>query len=159
MSDAAETNEQRFEKLGLELPPPPGAVGVYKPAITVGGMVYTSGHLPINTDGSIITGCVGHEIDQDAGYEAARQCGLAILATLRQHLGSLDRVKRVIKLTGMVNSTQAFTGQPAVVNGCSELMASVFGEDAGVGTRSAVGMSGLPLGAAVEIEGMFEIDA
>ncbi len=150
--------EQRLADLGYELPPAPSAVGVYKPAIDVGSLCHTSGHLPINTDGTLITGCVGNGADQEAGYLAARQCGLTLLATLRQHLGSLDRVKRVVKLVGMVNATSDFTAHPAVVNGCSELMREVFGDDAGVGARSAVGMTGLPLGAMVEIEGIFEVE-
>ena len=149
--------DDRLKELGFELPPPPDALGVYQPALTIGSICYTSGHLPVNTDGSLITGCVGNDVDQDLGFQAAQQAGLTILATLKSHLGSLDRVKRVIKLLGMVNCTADFTHQPAVVNGCSQLMAKVFGEEAGVGARSAVGVSSLPLGVVVEIEGIFEI--
>ncbi len=150
-------NDQRLEELGFELPSPPSAVAVYKPAMTVGNLVYTSGHLPMLPDGSFIKGCVGRDADQDRGYDAAKQCGLAMIATLMQHLGSLNKIKRVVRLTGMVNATAEFEGQSSVINGCSELMAQVFGEDNGVGTRSAIGMSGLPLGALVEIEGIFEL--
>jgi enamine deaminase RidA (YjgF/YER057c/UK114 family) len=141
----------------LELPPAPSAVGVYKPALTIGNICYTSGHLPVKTDGSLILGCVGKDVDQQAGYDAARQSGLTMLATLKSHLGELDRIKRVIKIFGMVSCPPEFTQQPAVINGCSELMAEVFGEDAGVGTRSAVGVAALPLGVPVEIEGIFEL--
>lgn len=149
--------DQRIEELGYQLPPAPSAVGVYQPALTVGNMCYTSGHLPVNVDGSLLTGCVGKDVDQEAGYEAAKQAGLTMLATLKSHLGSLDRVKRVVKLFGMVYCTNDFVQQPAVVNGCSELMKQVFGDEAGVGTRSAVGVAALPLGVSVEIEGIFEL--
>ena len=149
--------DDRLKELGFELPPAPDAVGVYQPALTIGSICYTSGHLPVNTDGSLITGCVGNDVDQELGFQAAQQAGLTILATLKSHLGSLDRVKRVVKLLGMVNCTADFTQQPAVVNGCSQLMAKVFGEEAGVGARSAVGVSSLPLGVVVEIEGIFEL--
>ena len=149
--------ETRIEELGLELPSPPSAVAVYRPAMTVGDLVYTSGHLPVLPDGSLLTGCLGRDVDEEFGYRAARQAGLAMLATLRQHLGSLDRVGGVIKLLGMVASTPEFTAQPAVINGCSELMRDVFGAEQGVGTRSAVGVAALPLGVAVEIEGIFQL--
>lgn len=149
--------EKRLEELGLVLPPAPKAVGVYRPSVMVGNLCMTSGHVPLNTDGSMITGCVGSELDQQAGYEAAKQTGLTILATLQRDLGSLDRVKRVVKLFGMVWCTSDFTQHPAVINGCSELYRDVFGEEVGVGVRSAVGMSSLPLGVTVEIEGVFEI--
>ena len=150
--------DQRLKELGFQLPPAPPAVGIYKPALTIGNMCYTSGHLPVMTDGSLLTGCVGKDVDQQAGYEAAKQAGLTMLSTLQTYLGSLDKVKRVVKLFGMVYCTSDFIQQPAVVNGCSELMAQVFGDDAGVGTRSAVGVSALPLGVIVEIEGIFELN-
>ena len=150
--------DARIEELNLELPPAPKAVGVYKPALTIGNLCYTSGHVPLLPDGDMIKGCVGRDADQDAGYAAARQCGLAILATLREHLGSLNKVKRVVKVFGFVNCTADFVGQPAVLNGCSELMKDIFGEDAGVGTRSAVGTNALPLGIMVEIEAIFEVE-
>ena len=149
--------EKRLEELGLVLPPAPKAVGVYRPSVMVGNLCMTSGHVPLNTDGSMITGCVGSELDQQAGYEAAKQTGLTILATLQRDLGNLDRIKRVVRLFGMVWCTSDFTQHPAVINGCSELYRDVFGEEIGVGARSAVGMSSLPLGVTVEIEGVFEI--
>ena len=149
--------EARLKELGLELPPAPKAIGVYKSVITTGNLVMTSGHGPLQSDGTLITGVVGVDADQEAGYAAAKQTGLAILATLKGHLGSLDKIKRVIKLTGFVACTADFDQQPAVINGCSELFRDVFGPDIGVGARSAVGMVALPVKMMVEIEGIFEI--
>ncbi len=150
--------ESRLRELGLQLPPAAAPKGLYRPAVTVGNLVYTSGHLPAAEDGALITGRVGADMDEQAGADAARRAGLAILATLRSHLGSLDRVRRVVKVLGLVQCTPDFTKQPAVINGCSQLLADVFGPEAGVGARSAVGTSALPLGAAVEIEAVFEIE-
>lgn len=149
--------DAKIEELGLELPPAPKPVGAYQTIMTVGNLVYLSGHVPLLPDGSLIKGRVNSEADQQAGYDAARQVGLTLLASLRKHLGSLDQVKRVIKVLGMVNSAPDFYGHPQVINGCSELFAQVFGEDAGVGTRSAFGVAALPLGVMVEIEAVFEI--
>ena len=151
--------DERISELGLELPPAPSAVAVYRPSLIVGDLCYTSGHLPVNADGGLHLGCVGRDMDQEAGYAAAKQAGLAILSTLKAELGSLDRITRIVKLFGMVNCTPEFTQQPAVINGCSELMRDVFGSDIGVGTRSAVGVTALPLGVAVEIEAIVEIKA
>jgi enamine deaminase RidA (YjgF/YER057c/UK114 family) len=122
-----------------------------------GNLAYVSGHGPLKTDGSLITGRVGADLDLEAGKLAARQVGLAILSTLRSHLGSLDRVKRLVKVLGMVNCTPEFLDHPKVINGCSELFAEVFGPDTGVGARSAVGMGSLPANIAVEIEAIFEL--
>jgi enamine deaminase RidA (YjgF/YER057c/UK114 family) len=149
--------EQELSKLKDELPPPPKAVGLYQPCLMAGNLCYTSGHISVLTDGSVIKGCVGRDVDPVAAQAAARQCGLAILATIRSRLGSLDRIKRVVKLLGFVNCSPDFTGQPAVMNGCSELMVQVFGSEAGVGVRSAVGTNALPLGALCEVEAVFEI--
>ncbi len=149
--------DQRLEELGLVLPPAPKAVGVYRPAVILGNLCMTSGHVPLRNDGTMIQGCVGRDLDQQAGYDAAKQTGLTILATLKRDLGSLDRIRRVVKLFGMVWCTADFDQHPAVINGCSELYRDVFGEQAGVGARSAVGMSSLPLGVTVEIEGIFEL--
>lgn len=149
--------EDRLSKLGLELPPAPRAVAIYRPSIVVGSLCFTSGQLPVNADGSLHCGCLSKDEDVDAGYLAAKQAGLAILSTLKAELGSLDRVAQVVKLFGMVSSTPEFTQQPAVINGCSELMRDVFGEDVGIGTRSAVGVSALPLGVMVEIEAIVKI--
>ena len=149
--------EERLAELRLELPPAPKPVAVYKPLVIVGSMAYVSGHGPLRTDKTLITGIVGRDLTLEEGKAAARQVGLAILATLRSELGSLNRVKRVIKVLGMVNSTPAFSDHPKVINGCSELFAEVFGPDRGVGARSAVGMGSLPGNIAVEIEAIFEI--
>ena len=149
--------EAKLSSLGLILPPAPPKGGVYKPVVIIGGVAYVSGHGPYLPDGGMIRGRVGEDLDLAQGHAAARQTGLALLATLKKELGSLDRVKRVIKLLGMVNSTPEFADHPKVINGCSELFAQIWGEDAGVGARSAVGMGSLPGNIAVEIEGIFEI--
>ncbi len=149
--------EARLAELGIELPPAPKPVGVYKPALIAGDMVYMSGHGPLKSDGTLITGRIGADMDQQAGYDAARQTGLAMLATLQSHIGSLDKIARVIKVLGLVRCTDEFDQQPAVINGCSELFRDVFGEDAGVGTRSALGTNALPGGIAVEIEAILQL--
>ena len=152
------SNDARIAELKLDLPPAPKPVAVYKPLVVAGNIAYVSGHGPLKTDKTLITGRVGADLDLGAGKAAARQTGLAILATLREQLGSLDRVKRVIKVLGMVNSTSSFGEHPAVINGCSELFAEVFGRENGIGARSAVGMGSLPGNIAVEIEAIFEIE-
>ncbi|MBM4005256.1 MAG: RidA family protein [Planctomycetes bacterium] len=149
--------EETLKSLNLELPPAPKPMGVYKPVVICGTMIYVSGHGPLKADGTLMTGRVGSEVDQAAGYAAAKQTGLAILASLRAALGSLDRIGRVVKTLGMVNSTADFTQHPAVINGCSELFAHVFGPDHGVGARSAVGMGSLPGNISVEIEMILEL--
>src|SRR2546426_4672274 len=149
--------EPRLTELKLELPPAQKPAGVYKPVVLVGNLAYVSGHGPLKPDKSVITGRVGADLDLQAGKLAARQVGLTILATLRAELGSLDRVKRVIKVLGMVNCTPDFRDHPAVINGCSELFADVFGKEDGIGSRSAVGMGSLPGNIPVEIEAVFEI--
>jgi len=149
--------EARIIELNLELPPAPKPIAVYRPLVVVGNMAYVSGHGPLRSDKTLITGRVGEDLDLEQGKAAARQVGLAILATLRSELGSLDRVKRLIKVLGMVNSTNDFTQQPAVINGCSELFADVFGRENGIGARSAVGLNTLPGHIAVEIEAIFEL--
>ncbi len=149
--------DAKIAELSLELPPAPKAMGVYKPIVVAGNIAYLSGHGPLKSDKSLLTGRVGDQVDQQAGYDAARQTGLAMLATMKAELGSLDRVQRVVKLLGMVNCTPDFENHPAVINGCSELFAEVFGEETGVGARSAVGMGSLPGNITVEIEGIFEI--
>lgn len=151
--------EARLVELKLELPPAPKPAGVYKPVVIVGNLAYVSGHGPLRSDGSMITGRVGADLDLKGGYDAARQTGLAILATLRAQLGSLDRVKRVIKTLGMVNSAPDFGQHPAVINGFSELMGEVFGPDHGIGARSAVGMGALPGNIAVEVEVIVELNS
>lgn len=149
--------EARLTELGLTLPAAPPKGGVYKPVVILGNAAYVSGHGPYRSDGTYITGRVGENLTLDEGKAAARQVGLAMLATLKSELGSLDRVKRVVKLLGMVNSTADFPDHPKVINGCSELFAQVWGDDNGIGARSAVGMGSLPGNIAVEIEGIFEL--
>jgi enamine deaminase RidA (YjgF/YER057c/UK114 family) len=151
------SNEARLAALNVELPPAPKPAGVYKPALVIDSMCYVSGHGPLRSDGTLITGRVGDDLTTEQGYQAARQTGLAILATLQAQLGTLDRIARVVKVLGMVRCTPDFGQQPAVINGCSELFAEVFGVEAGVGTRSAVGMHALPGGIAVEIEAIVEL--
>ena len=151
------THEDRFAKLNLVLPAAPKPVAVYRPVVVVQGLAYVSGHGPLRVDGTWIEGRVGADLNLDQGHAAARQTGLAILATLRAHLGSLNRVKRVVKLLGMVNAAPDFQDHPKVINGCSQLFAEVFGEADGIGARSAVGMGSLPGNIAVEIEGIFEL--
>lgn len=148
---------QAFASLGLALPPAPKPAGVYKPCLVDGRHVYLSGHGPVLPDGSLITGRVGLDLDKHAGKHAARQVGLTILATLATNLGSLDSIKRVIKVLGMVNATPDFGDHPFVINGCSELFSAVWGSDHGIGVRSAVGMGSLPGNMAVEIEALFEL--
>jgi enamine deaminase RidA (YjgF/YER057c/UK114 family) len=149
--------ESRLAELKLELPPAPRPNAVYKPLIITGNLAYVSGHGPLRTDGTLITGVVGKDLNLEQGKAAARQVGLAILATLRDQLGSLNRVKRIIKTLGMVNSAPDFYDHPKVINGCSELFAEIWGLDLGVGSRSAVGMGPLPGNIAVEIEATFEL--
>ena len=149
--------EARVAALGLELPPPPKPGGVYRPVVVTGSHAYVSGHGPLKADGSYVKGRVGAELDVQAGRAAARQTALAMLSSLLSALGSLDRVTGVVKLLGMVQATPDFGDHPAVINGCSELLAELLGPERGVGARSAVGMASLPNGIAVEIEGIFEI--
>lgn len=153
-----QTPEQRFSQSGLALPPAPTPLGVYKPCLVVGNQLYVSGHGPVRSDKSLIIGRIGNELNEDDGKEAARQVGLAILATIKKQLGSLDKVKRVIKVLGMVNCVPGFQKHPYVINGCSELFALVWGKEAGIGVRSAVGFGSLPDNIPVEIEALFEIE-
>ncbi|MFZ1807699.1 MAG: RidA family protein [Cyclobacteriaceae bacterium] len=152
------TPEQRFEKLGLTLPSSPDPLGVYKLLLIDENHAYISGHGTLKEDGTWIVGKVGADLDPETAKLAAQQVGLAILATLKKYLGSLDRVERVIKVLGMVNAVPDFTRHPFVINGCSELFAKVWGDDKGVGVRSAVGVSSLPEGIPVEIEALFKLN-
>ena len=151
--------DNRFAQLKLELPPAPKAVGVYRPVVEIGGLLYLSGHGPLRPDGTLIKGRVGADLDVTAGYNAARQVGLAVLASLQKHCGSLDAIGRLIKTFGLVQATPEFVDHPAVINGFSELMRDVFGEERGVAARSAVGAASLPSGMAVEVEAIFELAA
>jgi enamine deaminase RidA (YjgF/YER057c/UK114 family) len=151
------TAEQRFEQTGLSLPPAPRPIGVYKPFLIDGNHLYVSGHGPVKDDGSLIKGRVGDTMEPENGKEAALQVGLAILSTIKTNLGSLNRVKRVIKVLGMVNCVPHFEKHPYIINGCSELFKKVWGDEDGVGVRSAVGMGSLPDNIPVEIEALFEL--
>jgi enamine deaminase RidA (YjgF/YER057c/UK114 family) len=146
----------RITELGLELPPAPKPVGVYKPVVAAGNLLYVSGQGPLRNDGTLIKGKLGKDLDTEQGKMAARQVGLTMLATIKAHYGDLKKIKRIVKVLGMVNSTPEFDQHPAVINGFSELMADVFGPDNGVAARSAVGMT-LPFNIAVEIEAVFEL--
>lgn len=150
--------DARIAELKLELPPIPKPAGVYKPLVITGKWCYVSGHGPLKSDGTMMTGRVGTEVDVQAGVASARQTGLAILATLREYLGSLDHVVKVVKVLGMVNAAPDFKDHPLVINGCSELFRDVWGQDNGVGARSAVGMGSLPGNISTEIEVIFELD-
>lgn len=150
--------EGRLRELGIELPTPRAPVATYVTAVTVGDVVYLAGHTPRTPEGGPShIGKVGDDMTLEQGREAARTVGLLVLATLRAHVGSLDRVARLVRTFGMVNATPDFTEQPQVINGFSDLMVDVFGEDAGKGTRAAVGMGSLPGGMAVEVETTWQL--
>jgi enamine deaminase RidA (YjgF/YER057c/UK114 family) len=151
------TPHAQFESLKLILPPAPKPAGVYKPALVVGPHLYVSGHGPLLPDGTLMRGRVGRDLDADGGKRAARQVALTMLATLLATLGSLDRIRRVIKVLGMVNCTAEFEKHPFVINGASELFAEIWGPEHGIGVRSAVGMGSLPDDIPVEIEAVFEL--
>lgn len=151
------TAEENFAKLLLSLPPAPKPLGVYKPLLIDGNHCYVSGHGTVQNDGTLIIGRIGETMTQEEGKLAARQVGLAILSTLKINLGSLNKIKRVIKVLGMVSCTSDFEQHPFVINGCSELFAAVWGDENGIGVRSAVGMGSLPGNIPVEIEAMFEL--
>lgn len=149
--------DEKFTALGLNLPPAPKPLGVYKPLLIDGKHCYVSGHGTVQDDGSFIVGKVGDQLTQEEAKLAAQQVGLAILSTLKTNLGSLNRIKRVIKVLGMVNCVPEFDKHPYVINGCSELFAKVWGDENGIGVRSAVGMGSLPGNIPVEIEAIFEL--
>jgi len=148
--------ESRLVDLKLILPPSPKPLGVYKPVLIIGKFLYVSGQGPMRTDGTLITGRLGESLSLEEGKQAARQVGLTMLSTIKAQIGELNGIKRIVKVLGMVNSSPDFGQHPAVINGFSELMAEVFGEDNGIGVRSAVGMF-LPMNIAVEVEALFEL--
>lgn len=157
-SQSERTAEQRLAELGIELPPVPTPVATYVPSVRSGSMLYVSGSGPgVGPDGEPVRGKVGRDLTLEEGNAAARLAGLRILANVRHSLGSLDRVERVVKVLGMVNATEDFGQQPQVVNGFSDLMVEIFGEERGKGARSAVGMGSLPSGIPVEVEAIFEV--
>jgi enamine deaminase RidA (YjgF/YER057c/UK114 family) len=149
--------ELKIKELGLELPPAPKPMGVYKPVLVIGNFLYVSGQGPLQSDGTLIKGKVGEDLSLDEGKLAARQVGLTMLSTIKSGIGDLSKIRRLVKVLGMVNSAPDFEQHPAVINGFSQLMADIFGEENGVGVRSAVGMI-LPGNIAVEIEAMFELE-
>jgi enamine deaminase RidA (YjgF/YER057c/UK114 family) len=149
--------EARIAELKLEFPPAPKPGGIYHPVVVAGNLAYVSGHGPMRTDGSMITGKVGATMNEAEAQLAARQVGLTMLATLKRELGSLDRIERLIKTLGMVNATPEFGTHPQVINGFSNLMVEIWGEANGKGARSAVGMGSLPGNIAVEVEAIFEL--
>lgn len=149
--------EEKLEEMGLSLPVAPAPAANYVPFVTVGSLLFVSGQISIDADGTLITGKLGDALDVNEGAKAARRCGLSLLAQVRAACeGDFSRLKRVVKLTGFVNSTPDFTEQPKVINGCSDFLVEVLG-DAGRHSRSAVSAGALPLGVAVEIEGIFEL--
>jgi enamine deaminase RidA (YjgF/YER057c/UK114 family) len=149
--------EEQLLALGWSLPPAPSPKGVYKPCLVDGKHLYLSGHGPVKDDKSLIIGRIGKELDIEQGKLAARQVGLAMLSTIRTYMGSLNKIHRVIKILGMVNCTTDFEHHPYVINGCSELFAAIWGEENGIGVRSAVGFGSLPENIPVEIEAIFEL--
>ena len=153
MSDAEIT--AKLAELGLTLPEAAAPVAAYVPVVIVGGLAHVSGQLPF-VEGRLVRGRLGDDVSLEEGYAAARACGLMLIAQLKAALGSLDRVERIVKLGGFVNSAADFTDQPKVVNGASELMVALFGE-AGKHARSAVGVPALPLGAAVEVDAIVAV--
>lgn len=150
-----DTVEAKLAELGLTLPVAAAPVAAYVPVVIAGGLAHVSGQLPF-IDGALVKGRLGDDVSAEQGYDAARACGLMLLAQLKAALGSLDRVERIVKLGAFINSTGDFTDQPKVANGVSDLMVAVFG-DAGKHARSAVGVPVLPLGAAVEVDAIVAI--
>ena len=150
------TAEENLKKLNINLPKAPDPVGAYVASKIVGNLVFISGQLPLNSEGKLIKGKVGKELNLEQGQEAAKLCALNLLAQLKKISGSLDKVKGCVKITGYVNSIDSFVDQPKVINGASDLISKIFG-DKGKHTRAAVSVNSLPLGAAVEVEGIFEI--
>jgi enamine deaminase RidA (YjgF/YER057c/UK114 family) len=148
--------EEVLASMGITLPPAAKPAGSYVPAVLTGSYLYVSGQGPRRPDGSFAQGVVGSEVTVAEGYERAKLCGIAILAVVKAELGSLDRVKRVVKVLGMVNAIPTFEDQPEVINGCSDLFIAVFGEN-GRHARSAVGMGSLPKRISVEVEAIFEV--
>ena len=149
--------EDKINELGLSLLPVVKPVANYIPAVRTGNLVFLSGHGPIKEDGGLITGKVGADLSPEQGYEAARQTTMALLTSLKAEIGDLDKVKRIVKLLGMVNCNADFTDQPKVINGASDLLVELFG-DTGKHARSAVGMNALPMNIAVEIEMIVEVE-
>lgn len=150
--------KNRIESMGLVLPPAPKPAGVYRPVLILENQLYVSGQGPVLNDGGLIQGKVGSVLNKDEAKNAARQVGLTMLSSIIAHTPPSTKIKRVIKVLGMVNATPEFEDHPIVINGFSELMADIFGTEKGIGVRSAVGMS-LPQNIAVEIEALFLLES
>ena len=151
------TAEARLAEMGIELPQPPPPVANYVRAVRTGNLVFLAGHGPLRPEGGYVTGKLGRDLDVEQGYDAARLTAIALLASLKAEIGSLDRVRRVVRVEGMVNATPDFTDQSKVINGCSDFLVEVFGER-GKHARAAVGMASLPIGLAVEIHMVVEVE-
>ena len=151
------TPEEKLAQLGIDVSKPARPVANYVPAVRTGNLVFVSGQGPTRPGGGMVTGKVGSEVSFEEGYEAARLCGARLLAALKSEIGELSKVKRIVKLLGMVNAAPDFTDHPKVINGCSDLMVEVFGER-GKHARSAVGMGSLPNQISVEIEMIVEVE-
>ena len=149
--------EENIVKLGLNLPPPPSPVGLYKPILVVGDLAYLSGHGPVENSGNLTKGKVGEDLSIEEGKSAARQVGLTLLATIKNHFGKLEQICRVVKLLGLVNCPSGVVDHPTVINGCSELFSELFGANNGIGVRSAIGTNSLPGNIPVEIEAIFQL--
>ena len=148
--------EEKIKALGLELPPPPPSGGIYHPVLITGNQLYVSGQGPVQSDSQLIKGKVGTDLSLEEGQLAARQVALTMLSTIKAQIGDLSKIKRLIKTLGMVNCHPEFEQHPQTINGFSQVMVDVFGQDKGRGARSAVGMS-LPNNIAVEVECIFEV--
>jgi enamine deaminase RidA (YjgF/YER057c/UK114 family) len=148
--------DQRLAELGIALPEPAAPVAAYVPAVEIGGLLHISGQISVDAGGNLIVGRLGEDMNLERGVEAARRCGIMLIAQMKAALGSLERVERVVKLGAFVNSAPSFTDQPKVANGASVLMQEVFGE-AGRHARSAVGVPVLPLGVAVEVDAIVAV--
>ena len=150
------TAEENLNKLKINLPKAPDPVGAYVASKIVGNLVFISGQLPLNQEGKLIKGKIGKDLSLEQGQESAKLCALNLLAQLKKISGSLDKVKSCVKITGYVNSIDTFVDQPKIINGASDLISQIF-EDKGKHTRAAVSVNSLPLGASVEVEGIFEV--
>ncbi len=157
MTDPDARFAEELEKRGWSMLTAPAAKGLYRPALQVGDLVFTSGHLPIRPDGSVVTGQVGQDADESTATEAAALAMAGILRTLQKQLGTLRAVGQVVRIFGLVNAAPGFAQHPRVLNGASELLAAVFGPELGVGARTAAGAAHLPVGAVVEIEAVFQL--
>ncbi|CCW68249.1 unnamed protein product [Phytomonas sp. Hart1] len=150
--------EGKLSKLGIKLPTPAASVANYLPFVISGGQVHFSGQLPKGEDTNLVVGQLGAGLSLEEGQKAARLCGINLVSQIKASLGDLDRVKKVVKINCFVNSSSEFTGQPAVANGCSDVLVDIFGEEVGKHARCAVGVAQLPLGAAVEVDAIVEFN-